>query len=284
MFDNVKNYLSLRKIAKKFKKPLKKVYSRKITKYNIKMVKMIYKNLAKRYSLSVKQLYNYLPLSVEIDDDMQLAYGLCETRIITKKKWFKSPIKVRIAIIYLNGKDLTTTTFIHEFGHYLRFLIAFVAINRNVKAFHDFRRIVDLVRSRSDAYSKKYDHFFTRGSFTEEEEENFAKSWELYLRNGISPSKKYQKLFNDFRKYIFDDMYKRNERRKYEYYEDLQVKITPERKKFFDELLIGKRFKKDSIFIKILELYTYILILLIIYKLLEKFANYLNINISILHH
>ena len=48
-------------------------------------------------------------------------------------------------------------------------------------------------------------------------------------------------------KYIFDDMYKRNERRKYEYYEDLQVKTTPERKKFFDELLIGKRFKKDSI-------------------------------------
>ena len=59
MFDNVKNYLFLRKIAKKFKKPLKKVYSGKITKYNLKMVKMIYKNLEKRYSLSVKQLYNY---------------------------------------------------------------------------------------------------------------------------------------------------------------------------------------------------------------------------------
>lgn len=42
-------------------------------------------------------------------------------------------------------------------------------------------------------------------------------------------------------------MYHRNEKRKYKYYEDLQVRITPERKKFFDELIVGKKFKKESL-------------------------------------
>lgn len=268
MFDNIRNYLFLRKIIRKFKKPLKKVYPSIIVKYNLKMVSLIYKNLSRRYGLSVKRTYNYLPLNVEIDKDMELAYGLCTVDFVNKKRLFNKPIKIRQSTIYLNGKDLTTTTFIHEFGHYLRFLIAYIAMSRNKKAFQDFINIVDLVRSRSDVYTKKYDHFFTRGSFTKEEEENFAKSWEQYLKDGIAPIKKYKKLFNNFRKYIFKDMYNRNEKRKYEYYEDLQVRITPERKNFFDKLIIGKKFKKESILIKIMEFYLYLACIFIIYKLI----------------
>lgn len=269
MLYEIRDYLFLRKIIRKFKKPLKKVYNRKLVKYNLRMVKLIYQNLARRYGVSIKQIYNYLPLEIEIDNDMEMAYGLCEARMIKKKKLFHKPITVYQSTIYLNGKDLTTTTFIHEFGHYIRYLIAYIPmLIRNRKAFRDFVKVVDIVRSRSDVYTKKYDHFFTRGTFTTEEEENFAKSWELYLRNGISPIKKHQKLFDDFRKYIFDDMYKRNENRKYEYYEDLEVKITPERKKFFDELIVGKRIKKESIILKILKIYLYLAILFIIYKLI----------------
>ena len=269
MLYELRDYLFLRKIIKKFKKPLRKVYSRKITKYNLRMVKLIYANLAKRYGVSVRQLYNYLPLKVEIDKDMEMAYGLCEARMEKVKKLFRKPVKIYQSTIYLNGKDLTTTTFIHEFGHYVRYLIAYIAMfAKNKRAFKDFLRVVDIVRSRSDAYTKRYDHFFTRGTFTEEEEENFARSWEQYLRDGIAPIKQHQKLFNDFRKYIFDDMYKRNENRKYEYYEDLRVRITPERKKFFDELIVGKRVKKELLILRILEIYLYLLIFFAIYKLI----------------
>ncbi len=230
MFNDLKNYLFLRKIGKKFRKVLKKLYSKKITKYNIKMVKMIYKNIARRYGLSVKQVYNCLPLELEIDYDMELAYGVCKTDVVEKKRLFEKPIKRVESSITLNGKDLTTTTFIHEFGHYLRFLIARIAAKRNKKALVDFRNIVNLVRSGVYIYTKKNDNYFTRGQFTEDEEENFAKSWEQYLRDGKAPNKKHEKLFNDFRIFIFDDMYKRNEKRKYEFYEDLEVKITPERR------------------------------------------------------
>ena len=269
MLYEIRDYLFLRKITRRFKKPLRKVYPRKLVKYNLRMVRVIYQNIAKRYGVSVRQIYDYLPLDVKIDYDMEMAYGLCEARTDTIKKLFHKPVKLYHSTIYLNGQDTTTTTFIHECGHYLRYLIAYIAMfARNKKAFKDFIRVVDIVRSRSDAYTKRYDHFFTRGTFTEDEEENFAKSWELYLRNGVSPIKKHQKLFDDFRKYIFDDMYKRNERRKYEYYRDLEVQLTPERKKFFDELLVGKRMKEEPLFLKILEIYIGLAILFIIYKLI----------------
>jgi len=271
MFNNFRNRLFLRKIGKKFKKPLRKLYSRRITKYNIKMVKLIYKNLAKRYGMTVKQVYNCLPLTVQIDKEMEMAYGLCEAAPVIVKRLFGKAKKVRRATIYLNGTDVTTTTFIHEFGHYLRFLIAQIAIHKNKKALEDFRKITDLVRSRSEAAMKKNDNFFTRGHFTEEEEENFAKSWEQYLKDGVAPDKKHKKLFNDFRKFIFDDMHKRSERKKFEFYEDLEVKITPERRNFFDQLIIGKRLKKESLIIKILEIYIYAATLFIIVKLIAKY-------------
>ncbi len=271
MFDNFRDRLFLRKIAKKFRKPLRKLYSRKMTKYNLKIVKIIYKNLARRYGMPVKDVYNCLPLTVEIDKDMEMAYGLCQAGPVTIKRWFRKPKKFRKATIFLNGKDVTTTTFIHEFGHYLRFLIAQVAMHKNKKAIEDFRNIVDLVRSRADAYKNANDNFFTRGAFTTDEEENFAKSWEQYMKDGIAPDKKHKKLFNDFRKLIFDDMHKRSERKKYEFYEDLEVKITPERKKFFDELIIGKRLKKESLIIRILEIYIYVAIILIIAKLVSEY-------------
>ncbi len=66
-------------------------------------------------------------------------------------------------------------------------------------------------------------------------------------------------------------MYHRNEKRKYKYYEDLQVRITPERKKFFDELIVGKKFKKESIIIKIMEFYVYLACIFIIYKLIKYY-------------
>lgn len=66
-------------------------------------------------------------------------------------------------------------------------------------------------------------------------------------------------------------MYHRNEKRKYKYYEDLQVRITPERKKFFDELIVGKKFKKESIIIKIMEFYVYLACVFIIYKLIKYY-------------
>ncbi len=271
MFDNFKDRLFLRKIGKKFRRPLRKMYSRRITKYNLKIVKLIYKNLARRYGMSVKQVYNCLPLTVQIDKDMEMAYGLCEAKPITIKSLFGKAKKIRKATIYLNGNDVTTTTFVHEFGHYLRFLIAQIAMHKNKKALEDFKNVADLVRSRSQAAMKKHDNFFTRGYFTEEEEENFAKSWEQYLKDGIAPDKKHKKLFNDFRKFIFDDMHKRSEKKKYEFYEDLEVKVTPERRNFFDQLIIGKKLKKESWIIKILEIYIYIAVLLIIGKLISKY-------------
>ena len=142
-------------------------------------------------------------------------------------------------------------------------------VKKNKKALEDFKNIVDLVRSREDVYKNKYNNFFIRGYFTVDEEENFAKSWEQYLKDGKAPDKAHAKLFRDFRKNIFDDMHLRSEKRNYEFYEDLEVKITPERKQFFDILIIGKRLKKESIIIKILEWYIYISVFAIIIKLIN---------------
>ena len=62
-------------------------------------------------------------------------------------------------------------------------------------------------------------------------------------------------------------------------YEDLEVKITPERRQFFDELIIGKKMVKlnkstqiTNIIITILEIYIYIAVFLIVIKLLDKYV------------
>ena len=279
MLNELREKSFLWKIGRKFKKPLKKMYSRKITKYNLRIVKLIYRNLARRYGMSVQAVYGCLPLTVEIDKDMEGAYGLCQAGPYVEKRLFRKKKKYRKSTIVLNGNDVTTTTFIHEFGHYLRFLIAQIAYHRNRKAVEDFRNVTDLVRSRVDVAKNKHDNYFTRGEFTVDEEENFAKSWEQYLKDGIAPDKKHKKLFEDFRKFIFDDMHRRSEKRKYEFYEDLEVKITPERRQFFDELIIGKKMVKlnkstqiTNIIITILEIYIYIAVFLIVIKLLDKYV------------
>ena len=268
MLIKLRDKLLLRKISKSFQKVLKKRYSNIITKYNLIFVRLIYQNLAKRYGMTVYQVYNCLPLTICIDKDLD-AYGMCQSAIVEEKKLFQKPIKRRKSTIFLNAKDVTTTTFIHEFGHYLRFLIAQVAYHKNEKAIQDFKLLVDILRSRANVVKNEYDNFFSRGYFTEEEEENFAKSWEQYLKDGVSPEKKYQKIFNNFRKYVFQDMNSRSEKRKYEFYEDLQVKITPERKQFFDDLIIGKRKKKENIIIQLLEIYIYIVAFIFVFKYLN---------------
>jgi hypothetical protein len=80
------------------------------------------------------------------------------------------------------------------------------------------------------------------------------------MRDGIAPSRKFKRLFTTFKKAIYQDMHKRSERRKYEFYEDLEVKITPERKAFFDALMLGKRLKKQSIWPVLLEWYIYLML------------------------
>ena len=67
-------------------------------------------------------------------------------------------------------------------------------------------------------------------------------------------------------------MHRRNEKRKYEFYEDLEVKVTPERRNFFDQLIIGKRLRKESWIIKILEIYIYIAVLFIVGRLIGKYV------------
>jgi hypothetical protein len=278
MFNDLKDLLFLQKIGRSFKKSLRKLYSRKITKYNVKIAKIAYKNLAKRYGMSAREVYSYLPLKIKIDPELEGAYGLCSRYIQEKKSFFTKKITKSVkSTISLNKKDVTTTTFIHEFGHYLRFLIEQIARSKNKKAYDDFLKVVDLVRSRADAAQKEYEHYFSRGGFTVDEEENFAKSWEQYMKDGIAPSKTYRHLFNHFRKAIFDDMHKRNEKRKYEFYEDLEVKITPERKSFFDTIILGKRFKKKSKIVSFIECYTYILVFILIFHYIYNFISRIGI-------
>ncbi|MDR2527104.1 MAG: hypothetical protein LBC92_04480 [Rickettsiales bacterium] len=268
MFNKIEDYLFFRKIKGKFKGPLRKMYTRKITAYSLKIVIMTYKNLSRRYGISPRKVYNCLPLKVKIDPELEGAYGLCSVGM-ERVGFFKKTKKIQ-STIFLNKNDVTTTTFIHEFGHYVRFLIQQVAATRNKKAFEDFVSLTDLVRSRKDVAMKKNDDFFARGNFTVEEEENFAKTWEQYLRDGIAPTKKLQKLFTNFKKAIFQDMYSRNERRKYEFHEDLEVKVTPDRRDFLDRLIIGKKLNKRKFLSVLLEFYIYSLFAFIILKYLLR--------------
>jgi hypothetical protein len=224
---------------------------------------MVYINLSKRYGLSIRKLYSILPLiRVEVDKDMEGAYGFCRVDINKKKQYY--------SVITLNGIDVTTTTFVHEFGHYIRFLILQVATTKNKNAYSDFILLTDIMRSRADVAKNKVNTCAYNGRFTTEEEENFAKSWEQYFRDGNAPNKKLDKLFKTFKRAIFEDMNNRNQKRNYEFFEDLEVKITPERRHFFDSLLLGKNYKKKNILMFLVELYLYILTSFILFKVLMK--------------
>ncbi|MDR3289833.1 MAG: hypothetical protein LBT02_00940 [Rickettsiales bacterium] len=273
MFDGIMEYFFLNRIARSFKRPLRKKYSRKMVKYNLKVVKITYKNIARRYSMSIKKIYYSLPLKV-IVADLEGAYGLCA--VYMDKKNFFNKEKVAKSTITLNRTSITTTTFIHEFGHYIRFLIGQIASTKNEKAFEDFKLLTDLVRSRADVAKNKRNNYWLRGAFTVEEEENFAKTWEQYFRDGDAPTKKLKKLFTTFKREIFYDMHRLNEERSkkgwrnYEFFEDLEVKVTPERRKFLDTLLLGQRLKKRAITPIILEWYIYLMFAFIILRYLIR--------------
>jgi hypothetical protein len=198
--------------------------------------------------MTARELYKCLPLNLEIDPDIDnYAFGVCKVRdyYFRKSKIFKNKlINCSKATICLQKTDITSTTFIHEFGHYLRYLIGImVALFKNKQAFEDFKIVCSIVGNKTKINKYINRRFFIHG-FTTEQEELFAKSWEQYMKDGVAPNKEYVKLFKDFRMDIFMDGHKRDERRKFENYEDLSDSfITPEKKKFFGELITGRKLK-----------------------------------------
>jgi hypothetical protein len=248
MFRSLLSYRFLNVLERKFKKVLRKHYSRRQTRYNLRLVRAIYVNLASRYDMTARELYKCLPLRLEIDPEIDgYAFGVCRVRdyYFKRSKIFKNKlINCSKSTICLQKTDITSTTFIHEFGHYLRYLIGImVALFNSKQALEDFKTICSIVgnRARISRYTDK--RFFIHG-FTTEQEELFAKSWEQYMKDGVAPSREYVKLFKDFRMDIFMDGHSRDERRKFESYEDLSDSfITPEKKKFFGELITGKKLK-----------------------------------------
>ncbi|MDR3079173.1 MAG: hypothetical protein LBU15_04015 [Rickettsiales bacterium] len=242
------NYRFLNVMERKFRKVLRKHYSRRQTKYNLKLVRAIYINLASRYGLTARELYKCLPLNLDIEPELDsYAYGVCKVRdyYFRKSKFFKNRmVNCSKSTICLQKTDITSTTFIHEFGHYLRYLIGImVALFNNGQALKDFNIICSVVGSslRVNAYTDR--RLFING-FTTDQEELFARSWEQYMKDGVAPSRQYVKLFKDFRMDIFMDGYSRNERKRFENYEDLSDSfITPEKRKFFGELIVGAKLK-----------------------------------------
>lgn len=177
----------LNKKIKKFKRPLKKTYGKKLAKYNMLIVKIVYRSLAYRYGLTPKRLWKLFPLKVKRDKELEddYCYGVCETEVIERKKIFSGgKITKYYATIGLNPYKITPTTFIHEFGHYIMYLIMFICGEKedNYWALEDFIIITDIIRSRENVYLCENDNFLKRGDFTEEETENFAKIWEKYIR------------------------------------------------------------------------------------------------------
>jgi hypothetical protein len=242
------NYRFLNVIERKFKKILRKHYSRKQTKYNLRLVRAIYINLASRYGMTARELYKCLPLNLEIDPDLDnYAFGVCKVRdyYFRKSKIFKNKmINCSKSTICLQKTDVTSTTFIHEFGHYVRYLIGImVALFNNRQALEDFKIICSMVGNgmKISVYTDR--RFFING-LTTEQEELFARSWEQYMKDGIAPTKEYVKLFKDFRMNIFMDGHTRDEKRRFENYEDLSDSfITPEKRKFFGELITRRKLK-----------------------------------------
>ncbi|MDR1425639.1 MAG: hypothetical protein LBI70_01425 [Rickettsiales bacterium] len=240
------NYRFLNVVERKFGKILRKHYNKRQTRYNLKLVRAIYINLASRYGMTARELYRCLPLNLKIDPELDsYAFGVCQVRdyYFKKSKFFKNKmVNCSNSTICLQKTDVTSTTFIHEFGHYLRYLIGImVALFNNSQAINDFNIICSVVGSslRVNAYTDR--RLFING-FTTEEEELFARSWEQYMKDGVAPSKEYIKLFKDFRMDIVMDGHHRDERKKFENYEDLSDSfITPEKKKFFSELIVGKK-------------------------------------------
>jgi hypothetical protein len=116
-----------------------------------------------------------------------------------------------------------------------------VALFNNSQDLEDFRTICSLVGNKTPVSTYTHRQFFICG-LTTEQEELFARSWEQYMKDGVAPSREYIKLFKNFRLNIVMDGHHRDERKKFENYEDLSDSfITPAKKKFFGELLVGKK-------------------------------------------
>lgn len=249
------DYRFLNVLETRYKKALKRHYTKKQTKYNLKLVRALFINIASRYNMTPKRLYECLPLKkVYISDELEYdefhrVYGLCRNYGFKKSE------------ILLQKKYITPTTFIHEFGHYIRFLIEAVILKtRNKTALRDMKFIGERIM-----LSKELNNF----NFTTDQEEMFAKSWEKYIRDGIPPNKQYVKLFNDFKMYIITTSHDRNEKDGYESYEFFDVTISPDIKDFFDKLIVGKKLK-TSFFSKIIDVVVFLYFILFIAAVLYK--------------
>jgi hypothetical protein len=297
----------LNSIETKFYPKLRRHYSKKQTKHNLRLVRALYINIAARYNLTPRQLYKCLPLKLKIDDNMvnevsDHALAFCGYGYMIEPLWDNVKINLSRSVIVMRSDYITSSTFIHEFGHYIRFLLPMVYfIYGKVQAMNDINFISKYIMNNQYAlnnndviseyiknnqyalnnnnnnnniiseYIKKEPFLFTkntrpedmtgnseemmrkpeylrREAFTTEEEERFAKTWEKYVRNGEAPNKEFERLFADFRKDIHNDM--NNQRKKYEgdYFEDLEVNITPTIKRFLDELIAKNTYKGMSFF------------------------------------
>ena len=270
---NLRDYFFSKYIGLKFRRVLRKHYSHKEVKYNLRLVNAIYRNLAIRYGVTAWKLYKFLPLNLDIDPDLDnYAYGVCKVRdcYFLRSKLTGRKVNKSKATICLQKTDVTTTTFIHEFGHYLRYLIGVsVALFSNRQAMEDFKTICSIVGNNMPINKYTRRRAFIAG-FTTEQEEHFARSWEQYMKDGVAPSKEYVKLFKDFRMIIVMDNHHRDERKKFENYEDLSDSfITPEKKKFFGSLIVG--IKPKMTFVRFLKNLLFWLIILSLFALfMEK--------------
>ena len=256
------NYRFLNTLESKYKKALKRHYSKRQVKYNLKLIRALFTNIASRYNMTPRKLYKCLPLKkVYISDELDYnefhkVYGL-HTNFGFKK-----------SEIALQKEYITPTTFIHEFGHYIRFLIEAVVLKTNNNtALCD----MNFISERIMLSDKK-----NNMEFTSDQEEMFAKSWEKYIRDGIPPNKQYKKLFDDFRMYIITTSHDKDDRDGYEDYEFFDVTIAPDIKEFFNKLIVGRKLK-TNLFSKIIDIIVIIYFILfatiIIYKLfMQKYS------------
>ena len=195
MSNDSYNKKFLSKIEKYIYKKLKCVYGKKGAKVYSKLIIIIYGNLATRYNLTVKQLWNCLPLKVIPKRKINGAYG-------------KNILKMsdNFSIIEIDRKKATYNTFIHEFGHYLKKLICFIYIMympSNVIS-NDIERINKFVGVKKKSLFSTFDIF----KWDVQQEEDFACTWERYVLNGHPTA--YQEIFDDIKRFLMNDINKRN--------------------------------------------------------------------------
>lgn len=120
------------------------------------------------------------------------------------------------------------STFIHEAGHYfLEVVNRLAALDTASEQFKtDHKAILNWFGVESSDQIKTEHH------------EQFARAWELYAREGKSPSKALRKLFNTFKIWL-TNIYKNAE--------ELDVEINDELRSVFDRLLTSKQESKKAI-------------------------------------